>query len=191
MIIVEGPDGSGKSTLVRELAKEFGLLEGERGTTDRKKLYTVTRPDTYQALGHAVGGTAPVRIWDRLFYSELVYAPLVDRPVEFSTSEQGYVRRMIDALACPIIVCLPPRDVVTQNVLATKDEQMDGVVAAARWIWNRYEDLWQDGVFGEHVMLYDYTSRLLTDRPLSFSSIDVIKENISDYLAERRERTCA
>lgn len=197
MIVVEGPDGAGKTTLVNELSKEFGLRHGERGTSDHSKLYTVTRRDTYTALGDAVKGTEQVRIWDRLYYSELVYAKTVGRPVEFNTTEQTYVQRMIEALHCPIIVCLPDYPVVAKN--AGMVEQMDGVNENLVEIYNSYVRLC-DGTFPDHTHIYDYVTEhggvnwYMQDRgpyQFAFTPLAAIKDDICDYLEERRERTWA
>lgn len=190
MIIVEGVDGAGKTTLVRELQQTFELAEGERGTKDRKLLYTVTKRDTYSALAAAVKGDETPKVWDRLFFSEFVYASVVGREPEFNSTDRSFVSRVLEAVRPPIIVCLPPIDVVKDNIV--KDEQMDGVTDNIDLIYGRYVGLMEGG-FPEHTMLYDYTD-LSTDYGGSlgrddFSTLDEIKTEINDYLNERAERT--
>lgn len=183
MIIVEGPDGAGKSTLVGKLITEFGFTVGERATADRKLLYTVTRQDTHKALAHAILASAnePARIWDRLFYSEMVYAPTVGRPVEFHSSEQSWIQRIIEAARFPVILCLPPLEIVRDNAL--KNDQMDGVNSNIETIWQSYIDMWQERFFPPQTLLYDYT-----DDPGEIAYKNIVDE-IQDYLDEREERT--
>lgn len=50
MVIVEGCDGTGKTTLVEALSVDLGLRVGQRATRNRDELYKVTRQDTYTAL---------------------------------------------------------------------------------------------------------------------------------------------
>lgn len=183
LIIVEGPDGAGKTTLVRGLIREFSFQAGERGTTDRKLLYTVTRSDTYRAMAHEVLGDEPPRIWDRLFFSEMVYAPIVGRLCEFSMSEQAYIRRVLEAMRVPIVLCLPPLAHVVENAL--KDEQMDGVVDNLTTIYEAYA---QPDFMPEHTLVYDYTNTM-TERGLNYVPREIIDEEINDYLQERRTRT--
>lgn len=180
MIIVEGPDGAGKSTLVKELKEEYGFVEGLRGTNDRKLLYTVTRSDTYNALSQAVRGDGPPIIWDRLFFSEMVYAPIVHRDCEFSLHEQKFVGDVLESLECPVIVCRPPFEVVQIN--AAKDEQMDGVNENLRGIYQRYET---ECDWPHNTMWYDYTG---TVRGGKFVSREDISKQINHYLAVRKWR---
>ncbi len=184
MIIVEGPDGAGKSTLVERLCKLYGLEVGTRGTSNRDLLWTVTVPDTMRALGWAVGGFNNPKIWDRLYYSDFVYAPIQGRKVAFNDSQQGHVDAVIESLRCPIIVCLPPRDVVLVNV--AKVHQMDTVDENIGEIYDTYHAMTYrtgDAIkpFPEHRIVYDYT----------FTGIryetDVLEE-IEDYLDNRQER---
>lgn len=151
LIVVEGSDGAGKTTLVRYLSTKFGLRVGKRAQKDRKLLYKSTRQDTYTALAQAVDGKTPPQIWDRLFFSEQVYASLVGRSPEFSLPEQVWIKGMLTAIPAVTILCLPPRQVCIEN--ATKDEQMDGVNENLPEIWQAYFDMAHQFYF-----VYDYTS---------------------------------
>lgn len=180
MIICEGPDGAGKSTLVAHLADKFGLEVGKRGVANRDELYKVTRQDTYTHLAHAVSGQDPVKILDRLFYSEFVYAPVVGRPCEFNAFEAAYVKRVLDAVGCPVIVCLPPYATVARN--ADQGHQMAGVKEGLKYIYRHYADSarlpWPD-----NTIWYDYTMDTF-----DFASLAEVEEEIDGYLKRRKDR---
>lgn len=159
--------------------QRYGLNEFERGTKDRKLLYTVTRSDTYRALGQAACGHEPVRVADRLYYSELVYPAIVGRTCEFSPIEQGYIERVIEGIAMPTIVCMIPLNLARSN--ACKDEQMDGVNDNYDDIYHRYLELLDHERFPEHALVYDYTS----------SDKDEVWDYIDTYMTERRARSWA
>jgi hypothetical protein len=185
MLIVEGPDGAGKSTLVKKLAVDLDLKVGERATKDRNKLYTVTRQDTYTALAREVQGNKKPRIWDRLFFSEMVYAPLVGRDCEFSPQEQTFVKGILTTIGCPIIICRPPLDVVDANVRDA--EQMEGVKENIHGIYTAY------GAVAEGmpwVLWYDYTEGIAGRHPLGgFKSYDEILSSCQHYLNNRKARS--
>src|SRR4030088_1057900 len=109
MIVVEGCDGTGKTTLVNRLSDELGLRIGMRGTSNRDELYKVTREDTYKALAHAVEGYHPPFIWDRLGpVSDPIYSRVTGRKCAFSHDELLYCFNVLKVLHCPIIICHVP-----------------------------------------------------------------------------------
>lgn len=178
MVVIEGPDGAGKTTLMKHLAERFVLDVGKRGVANRDELYKVTRQDTYRALGMAVTGGAP-QIWDRLFVSEFVYADIVGRPCEFSSTERDFVVRVMNALRFPMIVCLPPYEVVRENAGAA--HQMKGVKEGLGNIYLEYREgalPWPD-----NVVHYDYTGR--TD---GYATLEEVEEEIEGYLGDRKAR---
>ncbi len=188
IVIIEGPDGAGKSTLVERITKEFGIEVGQRATPDRDKLYTVTRQDTYTALSEAVRGDGPMKVWDRLYYSELVYADVVGRKTEFSLTEQAFVQAVIEALECPVILCLPPFDVVAENERGT--HQMAGVHDNLPRIYDDYVTLLAGGTFPEFVTVYDYTVSEWGPRgggPVTTPLEDIL-QGIADYAELRKDR---
>lgn len=179
----------GKTMLVEKLSKMYGLTAGKRGTKDRDLLYTVTVPDTMKAISQAVHGKDPPQIWDRLYYSDFVYAPLSVTPREasFNPSHQVHVDRVIEAIRCPIIVCLPPWRTVKLN-LSSEHHQMPGVRERARDIWNEYYRMtYKVGdstkPFPDHRIVYNYCQE--PDGP---AGINQVLQEIEDYLEERQER---
>jgi thymidylate kinase len=182
VIILEGPDGTGKSTLAQLIQNHYGLEPFARGTNDRSKLYEVTRSDTYRGLADAVGGFRAPTVADRLYYSELVYADIVGRPCEFNVVEQGYIERIINAIGMPVVVCCPPLEVAQANAL--KDEQMDDVNEHYAKIYNAYQHLINEERFPEHAIIYDYTA------DDAEQVLDEIRDMIESYTVERKNRIC-
>lgn len=183
MIVVEGPDGAGKTTLVQSLQEAFGFPLGERATKNRDHLYKVTRQDTYTALALEVGGQLmkPL-IWDRLFWSELVYADVVGRPVEFSPAEEGFIKAILRQCALTI-VCLPPLGTVLENV-ATSDHEMDGVKERIGTIWERYKELFMG--YNGHLVWYDYSYEQTGKAYVS--QWDYLLDHVEHHIAQRKER---
>lgn len=184
MIIVEGPDGAGKTTLVSELLDEFPELRiGKRGTKDRSKLWTVTRKDTYRALAEACNAKKP-HIWDRLFWSEFAYWEVTGREkCEFGPDDLSVVPGVIRALHAPVIWCMPPEEVVIANVKL--DKQMEGVEENIQHIYSIYQAMLGDSVYvptGTNLMTYNYLGENAIERKHQIFSM------VEGYLAARNGR---
>jgi tRNA uridine 5-carbamoylmethylation protein Kti12 len=175
VLIIEGCDGTGKTTLCTDLARDLRLRVGKRGVADRDKLYEVTREDTYRALGAAVSGRAPAQIWDRLFFSEPIYSRAIGRRNEFKLDEMQFIQSMLKALRCPIIFCIVPLETVEENIM--KSKQMDGVEDHLPYIHGAYESVARS-VEGAHI--YDYR--------VKNAYHDLIQNVIKPYLVKRSDR---
>lgn len=178
MIIVEGCDGTGKSTLVNRLSADLSLRIGKRGTDDRDKLYTVTRQDTYQALAHAVEGYHPPFVWDRLFFSEPIYSHIMGRPNAFNGNETMYVMAVLKALRCPIIICHVPLELARENM--EKKHQMESVDANFDYIHGAYEGLVQRVV--DWSIKYDYRDEE------SGGYEELLENTLKPYIQRRKDR---
>ena len=159
MIIVEGPDGAGKSTLVEQLIKKFPVVEGTRGVEDRDKLWEVTKSDTYRAISEAfTDGLAP-RVWDRLFWSEFAYYSITPRDIQFNEQDIATIPQTFKAMKAPVIFCMPPFAQVEANV--NKVHQMRGVKTHIEDIYTTYENMLRDERYipaGLNLMRYDYSA---------------------------------
>lgn len=180
MIIVEGPDGAGKTTLVKQLQDEYGLEVGLRGTEDRTKLYEVTVSDTFRAIRGAFEFSAPPLLWDRLYYSELVYYRYTTGKCQFNHAQQGVIRAVIQAIECPVILCLPPEKVVVSCVMDDDRQEMEGVKTNIRAIYHVYEVMaGPHGSLPPQTLTYDYTKD---------GSLELVRTYIENYLAIRQRR---
>ena len=83
MILVEGPDGAGKTKLSKMIAEHFDL---ERVAPQKGGQMPVVpvRNRVYRALGKAVQGHKPAKVYDRLYFSELVYGSVLRGTTDFA-----------------------------------------------------------------------------------------------------------
>jgi hypothetical protein len=129
LIVIEGADGSGKSTLVQQLHKELGidlspeskLSKAERNDGSYRDSGSV-RLRTYKALTREVVGRKPPCLYDRLFFSELIYSSVYGRECAFTNGEQLHITRTMNACKVPVVFCRPPWEEVDKHVLADEGE---------------------------------------------------------------------
>jgi len=173
MIVVEGPDGCGKTTLCNQLQRDFDLSI-ERPQRGGEAPVVPVRNRVYRALGRAVKGHQPAKIYDRLYLSELVYGKVLRDKVEFSAFEQLYINDLLKALRCPVIICMVDFDVAHDNL--AKEPQLWGVEENYRRIYYAYEQYIhrQPGV-----TQYDYEVA---------DSYKKVSNEIAEYLQERTLR---
>jgi thymidylate kinase len=177
MIIVEGPDGAGKTVLAGLISKKYPQLAGPNYELKRSELHKKdVRGRVYRALAEAIRGTRPL-LHDRLFWSELVYGPILRGDCKFKVTEQELIVNLFAALNVPIIFCIPPFEVVKQNV--GKDEHITGVGEHVAEIYAAYSDVfWRANQTTLNVVKYDYTA----DTP------EGLWLTLDAYLTQRHER---
>lgn len=196
MVIVEGPDGAGKTTLCERLAEDFGLeicdWKTEMGLSrDEMKVYPVRR--YYHALAEELQMNAartaldkPL-IHDRLYFSSLVYGPVMEGNIQMSEEDRRTIARVLIALACPIIVCLPPKSVVLKNV-QNGEYQMEGVKEHIGDIYDLYPKVHRDhsgDSYYPFVMYYDYTGEFTE---ANYFTYEQLKIRVEHYLVRRAQR---
>lgn len=146
MIIIEGPDGGGKSTLVKrlhedlsiELSPEAQLSKAERNDPAYRGKDAV-RKRVYVALLREVAGRKSPFLYDRLFFSELIYSEAYGREVAFNYSEQVHIGRCLNAFKVPVVFCVPPLpDILKKNLKVDEEQGMDSLSAKITQVYNTY-----------------------------------------------------
>lgn len=150
MIIVEGPDNSGKTTLARKLAQLLELLY----MNNRRLPKQVKDVSKYLERCLLMDQHFPV-ILDRLsLISEPIYGPICRQVNLLDLPTQDQLLRHLHPHKPLIIYCRPPRD----EILADNGrEQMDGVVAYGPKLLEVYDQTMDRLQVSFKVFRYDWT----------------------------------
>lgn len=136
MIVIEGPDGCGKSTLCQQLKADYIIdvvLPSPRlaaqGNAERMKYET----DRYLKL-HSGNNRVAV---DRFLFSEMAYGPVIRQGSKFTFSEYlSIVTKLMEGYNV-IVFCLP-------NDHKFKAEESQFLIDKMPEIRKRYEDMYSD-----------------------------------------------
>jgi hypothetical protein len=162
MIILEGPDGSGKTTLMQELVMDHGFKQRPRFSTHSGPLDNLYRR-VYQDLEKVMSGTEECGVYDRhSLMSEYIYGQIrPDSEINPDFLWPG-AADMVRALSsrCLLVLCLPPLHVVTENVLKEDTEQMVGVRENIFRMYQAYQVMRIFWPSQNRLITYDYTSDL-------------------------------
>lgn len=158
MIIVEGPDGSGKTTLVQHLADIFNLPISPRAVS--KDTHALLDLKTY--VEQTVNAGWQRKIYDRFsLISDPIYRLNMGKPVDVDMYQFEWQHemfsRLIEEVRPLIIFCMPPWQIVRANIENDPDN-----VAIMGVIDRVYADYTVASagckVFMRHdVYIYDYT----------------------------------
>lgn len=189
MVIVEGPDGAGKTTLCNRLAEDFPLevmdWQVELGISRDDLKDNPTRRYYYALREEFVDeNLLPDVIHDRFFFSSLVYGPLMQGNIQMAEEDRKIISRTILAIACPLIVCMPPKPVVVDNVRG-EGHQLEGVAEIIEDVYDAYLALMRSEAY-PFVMYYDYTDTM--NRP-NYHAYEELKIRVQNYMDRRARRT--
>jgi hypothetical protein len=190
VIIVEGPDGAGKTTLIGRLCQDLDLVKRSKfvksngdgsGTNDLfgdAYVDVCNQPD----MGMMIYDRHPL-------ISEYVYGPIVrgKLPEDFTTPQAHATLRLM-AKQVMIVWCLPPLSVVKANVIdfsPEAPEQMEGVMHNIEAIHQMYYTMrtWWPG----ESATYDYTMGTHKSR----TRYDQVLSTCRLYVATRTARRAA
>jgi thymidylate kinase len=132
MIIIEGPDGSGKTTLInrlnfdrRRLKSIRGGVGGTRfnGSGDGVAGWGGNDPALLAYTRKVIeAGTAPIA-YDRFHLSERVYGPILRAKQELSDGDLELLTAFLRETRVKVVMCLPPLAVSLANVMQNGRER--------------------------------------------------------------------
>lgn len=128
-IIIEGPDGAGKSTLAKSLADRLDMNILKMTANGGQSV-----PEYLQKL--ACDGV----IIDRCWVSEQVYSDLFGREPRIDNDDAEALTKFCGRACIPIIVLLPPLHVVIGRLNERGDEYADVVCPNITEIYKRYHE---------------------------------------------------
>jgi hypothetical protein len=163
-IVVEGMDGTGKTTLIAKLAKDFDLE-------------IITRPqgrplDQWWTEELERPMEAPVPIHDRFFYSELVYGPVLRGKIEVNKAVQDNVLWFLRHTSL-LVYARPFSEGIRETIKL--NPQMAGVTENAEKLLFTYDRLmeYERSWFGPRFYHYDWRS---------LGSYEEVKNKVAIYL---------
>lgn len=164
IIIVEGMDGTGKTTLVQQLAYRLEIqprkFVGSLGPSDdyRQVLIDRTRSEIAELETASAKGRPIKRIYDRFpLISEAVYGPVLRGRNCFGGLYYPLRSRLL-SLKTMIIYCRPEREVIKANV--QKAPQMRGVLEYFDELLDVYGELFTELTetpVNSYITVFDYT----------------------------------
>jgi hypothetical protein len=143
-IIIEGPDGAGKTTLARQIAFLTGREYHHEGP-----------PPAENVFGHYVDLIVRNRptVFDRLFEGEGIYGPLLRGSSSLGHGQLSQLRELARVNARTILVA-PPRQTCFANWKARKDR--GGELIEQEHVFSRTYDAWLE-LADAFDVTYDYT----------------------------------
>jgi len=114
LVILEGPDASGKTTLANALVEEFNAEVRKCGPPETDRPFY-----EYQARLHACAGARVV--YDRFFHGESVYGPIF-RERGLTPTEQFYLELEATLLNGIVVWCGAPREVILDRIRSRHDQ---------------------------------------------------------------------
>lgn len=171
MIVVEGMDNTGKTTLVKKLAKEFDLkIVKSPGPVDQGL------ENSLKWMRKTLENNDLQVIYDRYpLISERIYGPIIRKNDVLAPYWIKLVRKFLDRE--PILIyCRPPIDDILNF---GEREQMEGVVERAKELVELYDEYmkWFSKKMGTRLVVYNYRDS---------NSYANVRNRVSIYLNLRR-----
>lgn len=107
-VIIEGPDGAGKTALARTLCQSLGMQYHHEGPPPPG----VNRCEHYQMT---LLSTDHPTVFDRFHLGELVYGPLLRGGTNLTAEEVDTINQTFKDMGGTMVCCLPPWETCIAN----------------------------------------------------------------------------
>jgi hypothetical protein len=139
LIILEGPDGAGKTTLARELEK-CGYVYVHHGVPP------ASETDLFRwFLKPLIHLSHMSAVFDRLHLSDRIYGPIMRGGSPMTELQEQLIERYLYARGGQVIICLPPWRTVLNNWLKNQENEYVDTPAKLFEIYNGYHRLLRIG----------------------------------------------
>lgn len=159
-IIIEGPDGAGKTTLIEKLSKHFEA-KGSAVSVHAHGPYLGSKEITHQYLRSlemaSEGSDTSVVIMDRAWYSEPIYGNRMRGGSRISAADLAYLEFKAAPLPTLVICCLAPVDDCVTAYKARRELEYLPNEELLRAVHQDYHD-WFTRFYKLPKLLYNYKS---------------------------------
>lgn len=161
LVILEGPDGAGKTTLARAFERvgfkyvHLGPLKHVKQGLARFYL---------EAMLPALQGYQPV-VLDRSWFSEPIYAEVFrEGKTRLCPEDAQMLNRVARRSLAALVLCLPPKEVCLQNFKKRKGEEYLDTETQLAEVWQLYEKQACPLPWTHYDYTKDVSDQLLIDR---------------------------
>lgn len=159
MIIVEGPDGSGKTILIKDVVKRLQLWVGTLSVKEPVKIVHSPGPLEEGLFEWAANALLLVKepvVFDRFpYFSDIVYGPTLRKRTLMTATGYQQLKTRLQELHPLVVYCRPPMSTITEASKVWK--QMNGVSENLKKIVNNYDHQLLYWMSDFRVFHYDFT----------------------------------
>lgn len=189
LILLDGPDCAGKTTLANKLVEQVAARKGEAvihhlGMPEPGTCWDMHAGALLDYIEEMLQGK--VVIADRHFLSEGVYAAVYRDGSEYPFTMR-YMDMLFDRWRGLKVICCPPIDRVVETHAKMKEVRVEAYDKGMDKVARRFERIWHDQVNGKLAPGREYTEQLMltggvADKPLWYH-YDWTQHDVTTYAA--------